>query len=178
MRGIAARAAWTFSLGLGLVGAAQAAQSYSFVLASGPFLTFVWQGYVPANYNPPSEITLDTDGGSADLVNTTGDSFVFGIVTFAGGGFYNEVTAAVGSIPQANGQYAVSSFTARYFDGRSFQTAELGSGQLNIGDFNPPGPMDPVPEPATYALMAAGLGALLMRRRAASAAAHRSAGDA
>ena len=163
MRALAGRSALILGLLSAAAGAAHANQSYSFVVPSGEgFIELIWPSFIPAN-SPQGTTPLFSEG---NFLYTDDQSFYFSDVVFAGigGTPYISVAVNVGSFPTAVGQYNINSFLLEFLDSSgNLQKSTLDGGTLNIGDF--PGPIDSVPEPGTYALLALGLAAMAVQRR-------------
>jgi len=174
MRAITTQVACTLGLMCGAVGVARADYLYSFMMPDTGALTFSMASFIPAGLSGLNE-ALNTYGGSGQLAFTQDTVYGFQNVAlfYPSGttgqtyvGFTVDLTPT--ELPQATGQFDVSTYTLEVFTGSGFVKTEVNGGTLSISDFDPPpGPLNPVPEPSTYALMALGLGALVANRRRA-----------
>ena len=171
MRNIVARAAWIMGLTFGLAGAAQATYEYNFGMPDGGFLIFTRDAFIPAGLTGLNE-NLNTAGGSGQLAFTQASLYGFQnvVATYANGatGALNigyEVDLSPATLPGGPGQFNVNTYTLTELVNGAFQQSVLNGGTLTIQDI--PGPMEPVPEPSTYALLALGLAGLALARRRA-----------
>jgi hypothetical protein len=169
MRSLATRMAVAAALCCGAVGAAQATYEYNFSMPDGGFLIFTRDALIPAGLTGLNE-NLNTAGGSGQLAFTQASLYGFQnvVATYANGatGALNigyEVDLSPATLPGGPGQFNVNTYTLTQLVNGAFQASVLDGGTLTIQDI--PGPLDPVPEPSTYALMVLGLGALALARR-------------